>query len=35
MKTLSFWLTYDLRVGGDYHNLYACLDDHKAKERLS
>lgn len=28
----TVWLTYDLGVKGDYQNLYAWLDDHKAKE---
>ncbi len=27
----TFWLSYDLGVGGDYENLYQWLDDHKAK----
>lgn len=26
----SFWLSYDLGVGGDYPGLYQWLDDHKA-----
>lgn len=28
----AIWLTYDLGVKGDYQNLYAWLDDHKAIE---
>ena len=27
----TYWLSYDLGVGGDYENLYQWLDDHKAK----
>ena len=26
----TFWLSYDLGVGGDYPNLYQWLDDHQA-----
>jgi hypothetical protein len=26
------WLSYDLGLKGDYENLYAWLDSHKAKE---
>lgn len=33
MATLkTFWLSYDLGLQGDYANLYAWLDNHKAKE---
>ena len=28
----AIWLTYDLGIGGDYPNLYKCLDDHEAIE---
>lgn len=27
----SYWLTYDLGVGGDYDHLYEWLDNHNAK----
>ena len=26
----TFWLSYDLGVGGDYPGLYQWLDDHQA-----
>jgi len=28
--TRSYWLSYDLGVGGDYEHLYQWLDDHDA-----
>ncbi len=28
----TIWLSYDLGVRGDFENLYAWLDAHKAKE---
>lgn len=31
MKKL-IWISYDLGLKGDYENLYAWLDSHKAKE---
>lgn len=30
-KNKTYWLAYDLGVGGDYQSLYAWLDDHEAK----
>ncbi|MBT3069706.1 hypothetical protein KKP04_02325 [Rhodomicrobium sp. Az07] len=28
----TIWISYDLGIQGDYENLYAWLDDKKAKE---
>lgn len=28
----GLWISYDLRVKGDYEGLYAWLDDHNAEE---
>ncbi|WP_300726044.1 hypothetical protein [uncultured Bacteroides sp.] len=30
-KMKTYWLSYDLGVGGDYESLYSWLDNHKAK----
>lgn len=30
-KKKTYWLSYDLGVGGDYEHLYQWLDDHNAK----
>lgn len=30
-KRKTYWLSYDLGVGGDYDHLYQWLDDHNAK----
>lgn len=27
----TYWLSYDLGIGGNYEKLYGWLDDHKAK----
>jgi len=29
-KNRTYWLSYDLRVGGDYEHLFQWLDDHNA-----
>lgn len=31
MKKKTYWMSYDLGVGGDYQHLYQWLDDHEAK----
>jgi hypothetical protein len=32
MTTTTVWISYDLGLRGDYENLYAWLDAHRAKE---